>query len=492
MDGPDTTQGADPGPWPLEPSPEEMRRLLAETAERIVEQIRTLPEQHASYNDGAAEVAAAVREDWPGEPQPLPEVLDLLFDRLAPVSYNNAGPGFLAFIPGGGLFFSALADLVAGILNRYTAIWAAAPGLVQLEMNVLRWFCSIVGFPPSAGGFLSSGGSTAHFSALVTARRTLLPENFLHGTLYVSAQTHHSIGKAALLAGFPQSSLRTVPTDASFRMRPDVLEAMIVEDRQRGRQPFFIVGNGGTTNSGAIDPLPEMAEIADRHGLWFHIDAAYGGFFALTERGRQRLAGMELADSVILDPHKSLFLPYGTGCLLVKDLNKLRGAHSAGADYMPPIQDAADRIDFSEISPELSRDYRGLRVWLPFKLVGVEPFRVALDEKLDLAEWAAEQLRQIDGIDIVAEPQLSTLAFRMRHGDLDAEALDDLNQRLLGKINQAQRVFLTSTRLDGSFVIRICVLGFRTHQDRMDMCMEDIRRGMAAIRAELTSESADP
>ncbi len=488
----------------LEPRSAEMRRLLDATSKRIVAYIESLAEQPASDFAGADQVAASARQDWPGEPVPFDDLLDQLFDELTPKSMHHPGPGFLGFIPGGGLFHSAVANLIASVINRYVTVWVAAPALVQLEMNVIRWFCRIVGYPSTAGGFLASGGSMANFSALVAARQELLPENFLKGTLYVCEHTHHSVHKAALLAGFPAACLRTVPADDSFRMRPEALEAQIEEDRRRGWQPFFVVGNGGSTNTGAVDPLSEMAEIAARHGLWFHVDAAYGGFFALTERGRHRLVGMELADSITLDPHKGLFVPYGTGCLLVKDLNKLRRAHSVGADYMPPIQDHPERIDFSEISPELSRSFRGLGVWLPIKMVGIEPFCAALDEKLDLAQWITERLRAIDGLDIVAEPQLSILAFRLRRDAFagapgfdrldnttpEDAAHDALNQRLLDVINGKQRVFLTGTRLGGRFAIRICVLGVRTHRERMELCLEDIEEAVAEIvRGALSQEA---
>lgn len=483
----------------LEPTSAEMRQLLDAASERIIAYIESLEEQPASDFAGASQVAATARQDWPGEPEPFDDLLSQLFDHLAPKSMHHPGPGFLGFIPGGGLFHSALANLIASVINRYVTVWVAAPALVQLEMNVIRWFCRFVGYPATAGGFLASGGSMANFSALVAARREMLPENFLGGTLYVCEHTHHSVHKAALLAGFPAACLRTVPADSAFRMRPGALEAQIEEDRRQGRLPFFVVGNGGSTNTGAVDPLPELAEIAAGHGLWFHVDAAYGGFFALTDRGRRRLAGMELADSITLDPHKGLFVPFGTGCLLVKDLNKLRRAHSVGADYMPPIQDDPERIDFSEISPELSRSFRGLGVWLPFKMVGVEAFREALDEKLDLAQWITERLRHIEGLEIVAEPQLSILAFRLRReafaeapafdrldeASLDDATLDTLNQRLLDLINGKQRVFLTGTRLGGRFVIRICVLGVRTHQGRMELCLQDIEEAVAELVQEV-------
>jgi aromatic-L-amino-acid/L-tryptophan decarboxylase len=232
------------------------------------------------------------------------------------------------------------------------------------------------------------------------------------------------------------------------------------------------VASAGTTNTGAVDPLDELADSASRHGLWLHVDAAYGGFFVLTEEGRRAMRGIERADSVVLDPHKSLFLPYGTGALLVRDAEALRRTHSLAADYMP---ESRNGVDFCEISPELTRPFRGLRVWLPLKMHGIGPFREALEEKLALARWASDELKGIPGIEILAEPQLSALAFRLNQPGLSIEELNQLNRRLMKSINDRKRVLLTGTLLRREFVIRICVLSFRTHRDRMEMCLEDVR-----------------
>jgi aromatic-L-amino-acid decarboxylase len=221
--------------------------------------------------------------------------------------------------------------------------------------------------------------------------------------------------------------------------------------------------------------------LAQEENLWLHVDAAYGGFFMLTERGRAAMRGIEMADSVTLDPHKALFLPYGTGCLLVRNGEELRRAHTVHADYMPPMQEDPDLVDFCLYSPELSRDFRGLRIWLPFKLHGAGPFRHALDEKLDLAKWAAKELRKIPDMEITAEPQLSLVAFRLVRAGFSNDEINDMNRRLLAGVNARQRVFLTPTLIGGKFILRICVLHFRTHMDRMEEALEDIRAAVQAI-----------
>lgn len=465
----------------LELPPEEMRRLVDLAMDGIVKHLASLARQPSADVEGAAELARSLMEPLPETGEPYESLLSLLFDRAIPKSFNTAGPGYVAYVPGGGLFHSAVADLIADAVNRYVGVWLAAPALAQLETNVVRWFCEIVGYPPDARGILTSGGSLANFTAVVTARRERLPEDFLSGTLYASDQVHHSVQKAALLAGFPPASVREVPTDERFAIEVDALRERIREDRSAGLRPFLVVGNAGTTNTGAVDDLEALAGLAEEERLWLHVDAAYGGFFLLTERGRRAMRGIERADSVTLDPHKGLFLPYGTGSLLVRDGAALKRAHRVPAHYLPQMQHDSDLVDFCEISPELSRDFRGLRVWLPVKMHGIGAFRRALEEKLDLAIWAADELRRIPGIEIVAEPQLSTVAFRLARPGLEAPALNQLNQELLERINARRRVYLNGTRLGERFVLRICVVSFRTHIDRMQDGLADIRQALAEL-----------
>ncbi len=471
---------------PLELSAGEMRALVDAAMARIVEHIESLPEQPSADTAGAVEVARSLAEAMPPEVGvPADELLDLLFQRAVPKSFNTAGPGYLAYVPGGGLFHSAVADLLSDSFNRYTGVFAAAPAVAQLEANVVRWFCDIVGYPAAARGILTPGGSLANLTGLTTARLEHLGESFQDGILYASDQTHHSVAKAAMLAGFPAANVRRLPVDGRQRLRPEALREAVRRDRDAGLRPFLVNGNAGTTNTGAVDPLDELADVARDEGLWLHVDAAYGGFFALTERGRRVMGGLERADSIVLDPHKGLFLPYGTGALLVRDGEALRRSHSLAADYMPPIQDDPDLVDFCEISPELSRPFRGLRVWLPFKMHGLSAFRLNLDEKLDLAEWITGELAKIEHLEITCPPQLSLLAFRYAPPQLSDDEVDALNERIMLGVNRRGRVYLTATRLDGRFVVRICVLSFRTHRDRMELALEDLRGEIELARSSL-------
>ena len=475
--------------YPLELSVAEMRSLIDQAADRVVEHVASLPSQPAAYvvADGPR-VARSLQEPLPEAGAPFDELLELVFERALPTSFNTASPGYLAYVPGGGVFPSAVADLIANSVNRYVGVWIAAPGLVQLEVNVIRWFCDIVGYPAEAGGVLTTGGSLANFTAVVTARRERLPDDFLAGTLYTSEQTHHSVQKAAVLAGFPEAAVREVATDDAYCIRIDELARQIAEDRDRGSEPFLIVASAGTTNTGAVDDLNAVADLAEREGMWLHTDAAYGGFFMLTERGRALMRGMERADSITLDPHKGLFLPYGNGSLLVRDPGALRRAHTTLADYMPAMQDDQELVDFCQLSPELSRDFRGLRAWLPIRLHGIDAFRRNLDEKFELTDWVTEELRSIPGIEIVAEPQLTVTAFRLAPPGRAEDELNDLNRELLASINARKNVYLTATSLRGRFVLRICIVSFRTHRERMERCVEDVRAAVREVTDRIRKE----
>ncbi len=464
---------------PLELDSSGLRELLEAALVHLGPYLDSLPEQASFDLDGAEQLARELRGPLPEQGTQAANIFPELINSYARKGFNVAGPGYLAYIPGGGIPSSAVAGFTAEILNRYVGVWTAAPAMAEIESEVLRWFCAIVGYPEDAGGILTSGGSMANFSAIVSARERHIQGAPVGATAYVSDQGHHSLIKAARLAGIPSSHVRCIAVDEHFRVDLAAMQAAIEADLAAGLRPFLVSGNAGTTNTGAVDDLPGLAELAQRMGLWFHVDAAYGGFFALTERGKRVLRGIERADSITLDPHKGLFLPYGSGCLLVRDPASLRAAHSVGADYMPAMREEPEFVDFCDISPELSRGDRGLRIWIPMRLHGASVFRANLDEKLDLARWAAQELRALPGIRIVAPPELSLLAFRIENDALSGEEIDRRNTELLERINARRRVYLTATRVQGRFTLRICVLSFRTHMDRMQECLDIIREELA-------------
>jgi len=430
----------------------------------LVDFLQTRDRAPASDLDHALDLARALREPVPERGVDFAALLRTIAEG-ATKGFDTAGPGYLAFIPGGGLFAASIADYVADTINRFVGIWNPAPVLAQMEWMALRWFCDLFDYPEAGRGILTSGGSMANFSAIVTARAARLPENFLSGTLYTTDQTHASVAKAAALAGFPLTNVRRVPTTPELRMDLGALRRAVRDDREAGFQPFCLVVSAGTTNTGAVDPLADAATVAGQEDLWLHVDGAYGGFFQLTDRGRARFTGIDRADSIVLDPHKGLFLPYGTGALLVRDGAALRAAHQVGAHYLQDLAPEGEIPNFADYSPELSRDFRGLRVWLPIKLHGLAAFREALDEKLDLARLLYDELASVPGFQLPWEPELTVVAFRYQPRVGEANAF---NRRLLDRINASRRIFLSSTLIGARYTLRACIVSHRTHRDRIE------------------------
>jgi aromatic-L-amino-acid decarboxylase len=459
----------DPGRSPFDPSLEEMQELgaaVVELASRFVDDRYTA--RSSDYTD--LEELLAVLDVPPPAAGTRLDALLAIVERAAGKGFDTANPGFVGYIPGGGLYAAALGDFLACVLNRYTGVALPAPALVQLEASVLRWLCDVFLLPPGSQGVLTPGGSMSTLSALVAARSTKLGEQFLDGTLYVSDEVHHSVAKSARIAGLPADAVQVLPADDDLRLDPRALRDAVTRDRAAGRRPFLVVASAGTINTGVVDPLDAIADVAAEQDLWLHVDAAYGGFFQLTERGRAALAGIERADTITLDPHKGLFLPYGTGCLLARDGAALRAAHEAVAHYLPQPSD--ELPDFSAYSPELTRDFRGLRLWLPLHLHGVDTFVTALDEKLDVARDVYAQLSAVPELEVPWTPDLSLVAFRLRDGsDADTE-------QLMERLHASGRVWLSSAPIRGRTYLRVCVLSHRSRPQRLHELVELVREAV--------------
>jgi aromatic-L-amino-acid decarboxylase len=404
------------------------------------------------------------------------ELLDLLDRGVNRSGVNVGSAGHLAYIPGSNLYASALADYLAAVTNRYSGLYFASPGAVRMERVLLRWMADLLGYPAASAGDLTSGGSIANLVGIVTAREThgLKARDFDRAVVYLSEQAHHAIDKALRIAGLKESLQRFVPLDGRHRMRPEALEKAVEDDAKAGLRPWLIAATAGTTDTGAVDPLAELADVARRRGLWLHVDGAYGAPFALTEQGKQILRGIERSDSVVLDPHKGLFLPFGSGAVLVREGRHLLEAHHYDASYLQDRDTLAsgDEVSPADLSPELTRPFRALRLWLPLKLAGVAPFRAALEEKLLLARHFHGRMQLEDGFEVGPPPDLSIATFRYlpRRGDPDA-----FNRRLIGAVQRDGRVFLSSTKIDGKFTLRMAILSLRTHLETIELAIEILR-----------------
>jgi len=457
----------------LEPSAVERSDMLKQTVAYAESFLNGLPGLKAFIaEDGHSKQLVQPFSESPGN---FTTLIKLLGDAVDHEGINAASGGQMGYIPGGGMYPSALGDFLADVFNRYAGISFASPGAVKMEQQLVRWMIDIVGYPATAGGDLTSGGSIANLTAIVAARETMgvRARDVENSCVYITADTHHCIDKSLRAAGLAECNKRLVPMDEKFRMDAAALENLILKDKVAGLRPWLIVASAGTTDAGAVDPMERIAELAEKHDIWMHVDAAYGGFFLLCEEGREVLRGLDKAHSIVLDPHKGMFLPYGSGAVLVRDVTWLARSQSYEADYMQDARTAEGEYSPADLSLELTRPFRGLRFWLPLKLFGVAPFRAALAEKIWLARFFYEQLDKTSGWEMGPYPELSVVTFRYvpQQGDADV-----LNERLVEAVREDGRVFISSTQINGNFVLRLVVLHFRTHLDRVNYVLEFLKR----------------
>lgn len=404
------------------------------------------------------------------EPHPIESLLNSYTSEVTETGIVPSHGGHIGYIPGGGIYLSAVADFLADVSNEYAGMYFGGPGAVAIENELIKWMAGVFRFPEGTVGNLTSGGSIANLIALTAARDKygIKNEKITRSVIYLSEQVHHCTQKALRIIGLEDAIIRYIPLDDHSRMKTASLEEKILQDKQEGLFPFLVLASAGTTDTGAIDPLKTIGEIAQKNDLWYHIDGAYGGFFILTERAREKFEGINMADSLCIDPHKGLFLPYGLGAVLIKDKAALFHSHHYTANYMQDANIEGMQLNPADVSPELTKHFRGLRMWLPLRVHGIEPFRACLEEKLYLTDYFRTELVK-RGFQVGPEPDLSVSYFWFPH-----EKENEFNSRLMQIIHQDGRIFLSSTKLDGKQVIRMAILSFRTKKHTIDTCLEMI------------------
>lgn len=430
-------------------------------------QKRNIRKAYSDCSDSSLELL-----DNPIEEHPLKidEVLKLVENSIDPPGIDLTSSRHFGYIPGGGLYPSALGDFLAAISNKYAGSFFANPGSVRLENQLIQWIADLMGYPETTAGNLTSGGSVAHLIAITAAREAiqLKAKDYHRAVIYISTQTHHSVLKGLTIAGMREAEIRYLPVDNAYRMKTGQLPAIIDNDLKKGLIPFMVVATAGTTEVGAIDELSTIADVCEQKKVWFHVDAAYGGFYILCEEVAARLKGIERSDSLILDPHKGLFLPYGTGAVIVKDRRHILAANSYQANYMQDsLQD--EELDSASLSPELSRHFRGLRMWMPLKLFGLKPFRAALAEKVCLARYFYKHIQQIPGFEVGPFPDISVVLFRYVPQKGDA---NETNRALMKTLLEDGRIYLSTTTIEGIYYLRFAVGVFRTHLEDVKLCLQ--------------------
>lgn len=457
----------------LDPT-EQQRSLILEKSLDYINQYLNELVDYPGYGHGNFEKLSSMKIEEEGKS--IEMILDVLETEVDVIGISSASGRHLGFIPGGGLWASSLADMLGDISNKYSGIAFSGPGSVKIESQVIQWMTNIIGYPSTSFGNLTSGGSIANLIAVKAARdhHGIHSTNVRNSAIYFGEQTHHSIHKALNITGLHEAVLRKIPVDENFRIQSKQLEEQMRKDKAQGLNPFLVIASAGTTDTGAIDPLNEIANICETHKAWFHVDAAYGGFFILLDEMKEKLNGIERSDSVVLDPHKTLFLPFGSGAILLRDKNVLLASNSSKASYL------ADTEGIEDISPadtgiELTRPNRGLRMWLPLQLYGVAPFKACLREKILLSNYFYEKIGTL-GFEKGPRPDLTVTIFRFAHDDDNR-----INQQIVDAIHEDGRVFLSSTRINGKLWLRCAVVSHRTHKKEIDLALEMIRENLKKI-----------
>lgn len=414
---------------------------------------------------------------------PVENLIRYVQQEVDDTGINPASSKHFGYIPGGGLFTTALGDYMAATSNRYAGIAYASPGGVRMENQLIRWMCRLMGYPETALGNLTSGGSIANLIAVVTARdhAGLKARDYENACIYLTEHVHHCVQKALRIAGMTEALIRYVPVTSSMKMNTTALRRLVQKDLEKGLKPFLIVGSAGTTNTGVIDPLDEMADVAEKYKLWFHVDAAYGGFFMMVDHLKPQFSGIERSDSITIDPHKGLFISYGLGAILVKNVTAVFQSHHYAANYMQDAMDPDQEISPADVSPELTKHFRGLRMWLSMHLFGLKALRAGIEEKVWLCRYFYDKIQEL-GFEVGPPPELSVMIYRYvpEEGEVDA-----FNERLVQYVHEDGRVFVSSTTIDGVYWIRMAVMSFRTHLEEVNLCLEILKSGLIHLSAHL-------
>ena len=459
----------------IEPDAERRQELLSAVNDYTEGFLEALPDRPAFiYTDdmGAGLYASPITE----EGMDIGEILRIYKENVDDQALSPVSGKFFGYIPPCSMYYSALGDYMAAVMDEYAGEFSSSPGAVRMEYQLLDWMAELVGYAPGAAkGILASGGSIATLTCIVTAREAhgLKAQDYSRSVVYHTRFTHHCVAKALHIAGLGGCAMHAVTTDTDFRMDPDSLAEMIRADRAAGLNPWLVVSSAGTTDLGNMDDLERIGAVAHEHGLWFHVDAAYGGFFILCDLVRHKFRGIELSDSVVMNPHKGLHTPFGLGAALIRDGERLYQAHYYTADYLQDRAFHKQELSPADVSPELTRHFRALRLWLPLKLIGVAPFRAMLSEKLLLTRYAYQRLQSTPGFEVGLEPELSIFVFR--YTDVEGD-VDEFNRRLVEALRRDGTIFLTSTMIDNVYMLRFAILSYRTHIDTIDLAIDVIRR----------------
>ena len=474
---------------PLAMGAEAMRRAGYATVDALVARLADPEADPVLRRAPAAQMRALLGAPPPEQAGEYGEVLTRVMADVLPYGARTDHPGYFAFIPTFTTWPAALAELVTAAANQHCAIWKQSAGAAQVELEVIDWFRTWLGMPDGTAGVLVSGGSAANMTALLVARETAggpSPST----VMYVSDQAHPSLARTARAMGLRSEQVRVLPTDERWRMLPGTVAEAVRADRRAGRIPFALCASAGSANTGAVDPLDELADVCAREQLWLHVDAAYGGFAALTEKGRAALAGIDRADSVTLDPHKWFYQPLECGSVLVRDGARLEQTFAIHPDYLSHATRDAGEVNFANRGLQMSRGFRALKVWVTVRTFGVAAFRAAILRNLQLAEFAEALIRSRDELTLMAPAALGIVCFRREWPGCDEAETERRGLALMDSLERSGTALVSSTRLAGRHVIRMCILNPASSEDHIRRVIEHFAGAPTILPGAAVTETA--
>ena len=463
-------------PGDLQMTSTEMRDLTQKVADLVLGRYEGLPAEPAWDGEFRLELEDQLMEDPPEDGRSAEEVFERAARQILPIAARIDHPRFFGFIPSSPTWPGILADFMVAGFHVNQCTWLTSSGPSQLELVVIDWFRRWLGYPESAGGLFTSGGSAASVDAFVAAREAAVnPER---ATVYMSDQSHSAFSRAAMVVGVRRECIRIVPSDEGFRLDMKALAQAVAADRAAGFNPLAVCANAGTASSGAVDPLEKMADYCAAEGVWLHVDAAYGGFTVVTEQGKRLLKGIERADSIGLDAHKWFFQPYETGCLLVEGESTLENAFAVRNDVLQDIVWGANHPNFVDRGLQLSRSVRALKVWASIQTFGMAAFRRAIAKGMELAAQAEKFIQASSILESWTPATLGIVCLRINSAKtpLEEKALEEINRTVLARMFWEDPAFVSSTSLHGTFVLRLCILNHTTTWEDVRETLETIER----------------
>ena len=461
------------------------KKLLDASSELVLRQFEKVNEQKGFHPHKQKEIENWFAEAVPEHGMDDSQLLDFVEKNILDTATGNLGPHMYAYVMAGGNQMSIVAEKLAVTINQNVGKWHLSPALSEIEKRVIQWASDIIGYREKVGGVMVSGGSAANFTGLTVARNVFFEKNDIRKkglfgqkpfVVYASTEVHSCIDKSVEALGIGSNQLRKIQTNADFTIDTKALVRQIEEDKRNGYEPFCLIGNAGTVNTGAIDDLAALGEIARQHKLWFHVDGAYGVLVSALRSKKHLYNGLELADSVALDFHKWLYQPFEAGCVLVKDWDLLKRTYFKKASYLDTsLEQDANRLEFNEHNFQLSRNAKALKVWMSIKYYGLSRIREMIQKDIDLTDYLNEQIRKSSDFKLVADSELAISCFQFTGGLKDQNEIISLNKKLIPALEQDGRVFITGTTLGTEFVLRACLINHRKTEATTDFLLQVIR-----------------